>query len=211
MILTGPYQPLYAPWAGPEFQAQYEPIRPFTCVSADRCYVIDRLLRHVLLVTGEIWECGVWKGGTAKLISNVLKATYNSQTLRLFDTFAGMPETGEKDNFHKGGDFADTSLEAVQALVGDAQYHAGRIPETFAEVPSATWISFAHIDVDIYQSVTDCLSFIWPRLYRGGAIVIDDYGFDTCVGARRATDEFFDKTIAYPICLPTGQAIVYKI
>jgi O-methyltransferase len=56
----------------------------------------------------------------------------------------------------------------------------------------------------------DALEFIWPRLVSGGFIVFDDYGFPTCPGAREAVDEFFDAKDSIPLCLPTGQAIVFK-
>jgi O-methyltransferase len=56
----------------------------------------------------------------------------------------------------------------------------------------------------------DCLNFIWPRLSQGGFIVFDDYGFPTCPGARAAVDEFFHAKDFRPLCLPTGQALVFK-
>lgn len=42
-------------------------------------------------VPGAIAELGVYKGGTAKLLSHVLADT--GKTLHLFDTFSGMPKT----------------------------------------------------------------------------------------------------------------------
>jgi O-methyltransferase len=41
-------------------------------------------------------------------------------------------------------------------------------------------------------------------------MVFDDYGFPTCPGARVAVDEYFRETAAYPLVLPTGQAVVFK-
>jgi len=40
--------------------------------------------------------------------------------------------------------------------------------------------------------------------------VIDDYGFPSCPGAVAAVDEFFAHTRSVPICLQTGQAIIFK-
>jgi O-methyltransferase len=85
----------------------------------------------------------------------------------------------------------------------------GFIPDTFCGLEQAQ-IAFAHIDVDIYKSIADCLNFIWPRLSVGGFMVFDDYGFPSCPGARASVDQFFvDKTCA-PLCLQTGQALVFK-
>jgi len=71
-------------------------------------------------------------------------------------------------------------------------------------------IAMAHIDLDLYQSISDALAFIWPRLSNGGFIVFDDYGHPTCPGARAAVDGFYAQGPAVPLCLPTGQAIVFK-
>ena len=85
----------------------------------------------------------------------------------------------------------------------------GFIPDTFAGLNSEK-IAFVHIDLDVYKSILDSLQFIWPRLSLGGIIVFDDYGFATCPGARVAVDEFFYTKKCHPLCLSTGQALVFK-
>ena len=44
----------------------------------------------------------------------------------------------------------------------------------------------------------------------GGFILCDDYGFPSCPGARSAVDRFFAGKTAIPLCLPTGQALIFK-
>jgi O-methyltransferase len=132
--------------------------------------------------------------------------------LFLFDTFKGMPETSPTKDHHKQGDFSNTSLEAVRKAVGHedfVQYREGFIPETFQGLENSE-IALAHVDVDIYRSVMDCCTFIFPRLSPGGFIVFDDYGVPSCPGAREAVDEFFDRRSVQPIVLPTGQALVFN-
>jgi hypothetical protein len=69
--------------------------------------------------------------------------------------------------------------------------------------------SFVHLDVDLYQPTHDSLAFFYPRMVTGGIIVCDDYGFDSCPGAKKALDDFFrDKEEI--INVPTGQAFVIK-
>jgi len=72
-------------------------------------------------------------------------------------------------------------------------------------------VSFAHIDLDLYQGVFDTLAFVYPRMPAGGVIVFDDYGFASCPGARRAVEEFFDDKPEKPLALHTGQAVVHKL
>ncbi len=207
------YRPLYSPWFGKsEFRRYWDLAAPRTLVSVDRCYVLYTLLVQAINVPGDIWECGVYKGGTAAMIAATLKDKSPHKMLYLFDTFAGMPETNAEKDKHKKGDFSDTSVEAVARYVGSGELcviRKGPIPETFVGLESAT-LSLVHIDLDIYQSILDCLSFVWPRLEIGGFIVLDDYGFPTCPGARAAVDEFFASERCVPLCLQTGQALVFK-
>lgn len=203
------YQPLYCPWRSPAFVTEFKKISPYTLVSEDRCSVLASLAKQALQLDGEIWECGVYKGGTAMLLAECLSGV--SRTLRLFDTFEGMPETDPEQDLHKAGDFSDTSLDAVQSRVrGDfVRFHKGLIPATFTGLESSR-IAFAHVDVDIHSAILACCEFIFPRLGVGGFMVFDDYGFPSCPGARRAVDEFFEGRTAIPLVLPTGQALVFK-
>jgi O-methyltransferase len=131
------YLPHYSPWRSTAFASQYARISPYTLVSEDRSYVLALLAAQSLHLDGEVWECGVYKGGTAMLLAEQLSST--PKLLRLFDTFEGMPETDAAMDLHKAGDFSDTSLEAVQSRVrGDfVHFHKGLIPQTFSGLESA--------------------------------------------------------------------------
>jgi O-methyltransferase len=204
------YRPLFSPWLAPSFGRYYELAARRSLVSRDRCWVLYCLGRQALGVSGGFWECGVYKGGTASMFAAMLREQGSTKKLHLFDTFEGMPETDATKDLHVKGDFSDTSLEEVRAHVDAndlAIFHPGLIPDTFAGL-EAERIAFAHVDVDIYKSIIDCLEFIWPRLSPGGVVVFDDYGFPTCPGARQAVDGFFITKPEVPLCLPTGQAIV---
>jgi len=96
------------------------------------------------------------------------------RTLRLFDTFTGRPDKTAHDTGCSDSLFAETSLADVQALVPQAVYHVGVIPETFAGLEDAR-IAFAYVDLDLYQGTLDAVAFILPRLVPGGVMVVDDY------------------------------------
>ena len=209
------YKPYFSPWLGyGEFKPFVQAAEKYTLVTADRCYVLYTLGKQALALGGEFWECGVYKGGTAILLAKVI-AEYGASSgtkLHLFDTFEGMPDVNAQKDWHKSGDFKDTSEEAVSSRVGHPEHvvtHKGFIPDTFKGLENSK-ISFAHIDVDIYQSILDSLNFIYPRLMPGGFIIFDDYGFPTCPGARQAVDEFFAHKPEQPLAMPSGQAIVFK-
>jgi O-methyltransferase len=167
------------------------------------------LANKALETTGVFYECGVYKGGSALLLAHILE---RKRILRLFDTFEGMPEVNEKYDLHKKGDFKDTNLGLVVQLFrefgSDVVFYKGLIPTTFPNTNEE--IAFAHVDVDIYQSVLDCCEYITPRLSEKGIIVFDDYGFSSCPGAKKAVDEYYEDREEWLYILNTKQAVISK-
>jgi O-methyltransferase len=156
-------------------------------------------------------EAGVFQGGTAKMLR--ILAEQKGKTLHLFDSFEGMEVADSERDRHIAGDFADTSIEAVQKVVGATghiHFHKGWIPRTFEGLEDRKFC-FAHIDLDLYQGVLDTLEFVYSRMPAGGVIVSDDYGFASCPGARRAVDEFFADKPEKPLALLTGQGVIHKL
>jgi hypothetical protein len=208
------YQPLYSPWLGDrDFERAFAATAGRTLVSRDRCFVLWRTLQQALALDGDVLECGVFRGGTALLEATTIRDAVGERPLHLVDSFAGMPgTTGGIDRFHEG-DFGATSADDVRralALFPFARVHQGYIPQILEEIDVGP-LAWTYIDVDIYAAVRDCLAFAYPRLQPGGTIVLDDYGFPSCPGVRRAMDEFFAGRPEMPLCLPTGQALVTKL
>jgi len=212
------YEPVFSPWKGyGDFANYYALAEPSSLVSPDRCYILLTLAKQASRISGTWMECGVYRGGTAAMLSKLIQDLDLDCTLHLFDTFEGMPETNPELDLHQAGDFEGTSLEDVKNRIYSAwgkndervQFHQGFIPDTFKDL-SVDRIAFAHVDVDIYKSVLDSCEFIYPRLATGGFLIFDDYGFPTCPGARKAVDHLFHEKPEFPLVLPTGQALVIK-
>ncbi len=207
------YRPLFQPWLSEQWSAKLHTGDPTSCVSADRKYVLCQLLEQsVLTLAGDVAECGVYQGGTAKIFAERLHELGVAKQLHLFDTFEGMPETDPRYDLIQRGDFSNTSLEAVRAYVGpydNVEYHPGLVPATLAAVSGRTFC-FAHIDLDIYHPIAAATEFFYARLATGGIMLYDDYGFPSCPGARKAVDEFFADKPERPVVLGTGQCLVIK-
>ena len=139
-------------------------------------------------IPGVMAEIGVYKGQTAKLMNLV----FPDKSLHLYDTFEGIVESNPSVDFHKNGDFNDTSLESVKNLVGDfnVMYHVGMFPDTFNELSEE--FSFVHSDTDTYFGTKATLDYIIPRLSVGGKLIFDDYQWDSCPGVKKALDEFME-------------------
>lgn len=188
--------PLLKPWLIPsELTSLYSIVASTTLVDVQGVYSLHRLTKQCLHIPGEFWECGVFRGGTAELTALMMENQdeVTPKTLRLFDTFEGMPKTSEEHDLHKEGDFSNTSWSFIQYIFASHPFthlHKGFIPDTFKGLEESK-IAFMHCDLDIYQSILDCLAFCYPRMSRGGVMLFDDYGTPTCPGARKAIDEFF--------------------
>lgn len=148
-------------------------------------HVLEDLVEHAKHApAGAFAEFGVFQGGSAYFL-NIL-AKKQGRELYLFDTFAGMPVSGPLDQ-HPVGDFADTSLEAVRALIPDAHFVVGTFPESAAglELPP---LAFVHVDADQYESLKAAIDYFPPRMVPGGVMIFDDY---LCLeGATKAIEEW---------------------
>jgi O-methyltransferase len=195
-----------------EFLADYQRFDRQNYRSLDRKFALRELLKLALRRHGDLAECGVFRGATAFLMGKAIRQAGGNRTLHLFDSFAGLSQPQAADgSYWQPGSLA-CSLADVQAALQDfadlIAYHPGWIPTRFQDVVDRRFCC-VHIDVDLYQPTRDALVFFHPRMVTGGVIVCDDYGFDTCPGARRAMDEFFASRTELVIHLPTGQGIVF--
>lgn len=209
----GAYQPRFRPWLMPEWQSRFAPTRGLTLVSDDRLYVLAMLLEQALeFCPGDVAECGVYRGGTARLLFDTMRAARTARRLFLCDTFLGMPDANPAADIHRAGDFGDTSEAHVRARFAGAdnvELVHGIIPDSLAPLADRRFC-FVHIDLDLYASVLGAVHFFYDRVLPGGSIVFDDYGFSSTPGARRAVDEFFAERREMPLALASGQCIVLK-
>ena len=102
------------------FNNIYNSISKFTVASKKRCYILYEFLNHIKILPGDIAEVGVYKGGTAYLINEVLSKT--EKHIFLFDTFSGSPKADrEKDPYYfkNNGKFSDTSFDSVKKIFSE--------------------------------------------------------------------------------------------
>lgn len=161
-------------------------------------------------------EVGTYKGGSAKFIAETLRRAGRAPTFYVCDTFTGHARVDqERDSVHRTATkFLDTSAEDVAAYLAgcnNVQIIAGDIIETSARLAHEHAYGFVHVDVDVYPATDFCLRFFAPRLATGALLIVDDYGFLTCPGAKKAVDDFVAENHAYRLLhLLTGQALVYR-
>ena len=178
--------------------------------SLDRKYTLREMLKLVAHLDGDIVECGAYKGFSAHMMCRALQGS--EAQVHLFDSFEGLSEPDVLDgDYWQEGSLKVSEAQLHETLAGFDNYrvYRGWIPERFNEVAERTF-RFVHIDVDLYRPTLDSLSFFYPRLQATGIILLDDYGFASCPGAKKAADELFAGKPEQIAMLPTGQAFIIK-
>jgi O-methyltransferase len=162
----------------------FRSVQPFSLIDRDRFLSIYRLLQQTRHLEGDIAEVGVYKGGTSAGMALIAP----EKTLHLFESFEGFREPKFEEP-HGKGEFADTSVDEVQALFGPLQQmyiHKGWFPETVTPEVEGLQFSFVHVDGAFYETTRDAISFFFPRLSEGGVMVFDDWEWVACPGVKRA-------------------------
>lgn len=178
--------------------------------SADRKYLLRSILQLVDGLSGDTAECGVWTGASSWFICE--QFAKSGRTHHCFDSFEGLsaPSTSRDGTYWQAGDLATSEKSARTTLAGyNVNFYRGWIPEHFAEIADRHF-AFVHIDVDLYQPTSDSIRFFYPRTVPGGILLLDDYGFTTCPGARQAIDDFMAVQPEPVVHLPTGQGLIIK-
>jgi hypothetical protein len=144
---------------------------------------------------GDVAELGVYKGNTAFLLADLARRV--GRTAYLFDTFTSLPDRdfiGIDSSYldHKN-DFMDTSIEAVRSLVGspNVEFIAGYFPDSITNASAKTRYALVHLDCDLYAPTYAGLEFFYPKLVRGGFLIIHDYMSLYWDGVEKAIDDFF--------------------
>jgi len=174
--------------------------------------VCDQILKEK--ITGDYVELGVYKGNTAALLTDLARRTGScAYLLDTFDGFASDDLVGIDSNIKM--EFTDTSLNAVQELVGveNVKFVRGYFPATAGQIPMEARFALVHLDCDLYKPFLAALEFFYPRLMPGGFLIMHDYGSLFWDGVEKAIDDFFaDKPeTVVPIPDKSGTAVVRKV
>jgi len=180
-------------------------VEPYTMTSTERIHALVHAVRHIVRnrIAGDLVECGVWKGGSVMAMAlALLQLGERDRSLYLFDTFSGMTAPSDVDVDYQGQQAhvildavrCEASQQEVEKAVFSTGYDRekirfvpGRVEETIPlNAPDS--IALLRLDTDWYESTQHELRHLFPRLARGGVIIIDDYGHWR--GARQAVDEY---------------------
>jgi O-methyltransferase len=188
--------------------ALFRGVAPFTMTSVERVSALHESIKYIVRhnIPGSFVECGVWKGGSMMAAARTLMRLGTERDLYLFDTFQGMPPPTSFDaDLH--GIPADILLKTNPLTTAIAPFEEvsrnmfstgydrihikfvrGKVEDTIPDQAPGE-IAFLRLDTDWYESTKHELVHLFPRLAKGGILIIDDYGH--FIGAKKAVDEYF--------------------
>ena len=161
-------------------------------------------------------ECGVNTGAYAKAVIEYINFNALNKTFFLLDTYEGLVATQITDAEKQAGvanylsAYSNVYEQVIDTFKNDrVKIIKGMVPDTLPEI-SAQKIAYLSIDMNVWKPELDAMEYLWDRIVPGGILIHDDYGFPQHIHQKQGVDEFAKRKNARLLCLPTGQAILFK-
>ena len=185
----------------------------------DRLLFYQRIFNDIEMVSGDIVECGVWRGESMSAFAILTQADEIERHIWGFDSFEGLPEPTIEDResssfeaekgWYSGPNQKDVMLRLQAAGIDDVTRTRGvtlvkgwfedTLPDYQGE------IGLLHLDADLYDSTKCALEFLWPKVSVGGVVVLDEYHVpENWAGEKKAVDEYFASSFS------DGSAILHE-
>jgi O-methyltransferase len=178
------------------------PSRGLTMVGIKRLDQLQECAETVLRrgVPGDFIEAGAWKGGATIFLRGILKA-YNvtDRTVWVSDSFEGLPPPDGKYPADAGSQWhldrkMQVTLQAVQdnfrryGLLDDqVKFLKGWFKDTLPTAPIQQ-LAVLRVDGDMYQSTMEALTALYPKVAKGGCVILDDHF--AVPTAKQAADDY---------------------
>lgn len=169
------------------------------------------LFRLAEQIPGDMIECGVFKGASFSRFAMFRELSRNTLKKKIigFDTFGKFPNTSFKNdnmsrkNFIKmaGEDSISKNqlvnvlknkgiMKKIELIKGDITKTVPRYVKSHPKLK----ISLLNLDTDIYEPAVTILDYLYPKISKGGILILDDY--NVFPGETKAVNDYFkDKKI----------------
>lgn len=174
---------------------------------------LEALCRALEKVPGAAAEFGVYRGGFAACINALLP----QRPLYLFDSFEGFVPEEARD---QGAGLVEAHRNTCKGLVLSRMPHPDRVflrmgffPDTARGLEDERF-ALVSLDADLEESSLQGLRWFWPRLNRGGYLLLHDWDNPRLPGVKRALERFEEelgaRLCAVPLCDLCGTLVLTK-
>jgi len=157
-------------------------------------------------VPGKIIECGVFKGASLVRFA-IFQKLFGAQLPKKiigFDTFGKFPKTQflkdrapRKKFIDAAGEYSISKKQLMKVLKHKGldtfvELIEGDVTKTiplYIDSHPELKISLLNLDVDVYEPSVTILKYFYPKITKGGVLILDDY--EKFPGETRAVDEYF--------------------
>ena len=175
-----------------------------------RLATLELLCRRLAEVPGAAAELGVYRGFFARCINQLLP----ERKLYLFDSFEGFAENAcAADSFQAA--HRNTAIEKVLAILPYPEkviVKPGFFPESLGGLEER--FCLVSLDVDFYRTTLEGLRYFWPRIEKGGYLLLHDWGSPKLPGVAKALRDYEAelacKILAMPLCDVGGTLVLCK-
>ena len=180
-----------------------------------RAHVACWAATHAALLDGDFVECGVYRGGLARIIVNYISFQRLSKTFYLLDTFEGLVEkyiSDEEKALGKRAGIYEECYDATRATFANfanVRLVRGPVPDTLPLV-DAKRVAYLSLDMNCAPPEIAAAEYFWDKLVPGGIILLDDYGWPGYETQKRAFNKFAAERSTSVLSLPTGQGLILK-
>lgn len=180
-----------------------------------RVHIVLYYARYASALEGDFVECGVNKGGLSRAIVEDIDFNETGKIFYLFDTFQGFDSSvlseAEKLKYAGLTHYEDTydHVKNIFKNFPAVKIIKGTVPKTLSEV-TIDKVSFVSIDMNCVLPEKEALDFFWPRLVKGGVIVLDDFAYQSFEEQNSAHKKWAKERGVSILFLPTGQGIIMK-
>ena len=175
-----------------------------------RLATLELLCRRLAEVPGAAAELGVYRGFFARCINQLLP----ERKLYLFDSFEGFGEEAQASESFQAA-HRNTAIEKVLAIMPYPEkviVKPGFFPDSLEGLEEP--FCLVSLDVDFYQTTLDGLRYFWPRLEKGGYLLLHDWGSPKLRGVRKALAAFErdlgQRILSVPLCDVGGTNVLCK-
>jgi O-methyltransferase len=165
---------------------------------------------------GDFVECGVNRGGFARMVFDYTPISKSSQKFYLLDTYCGLSADSLSDSEIRSGvadayEYSECYEDVLQTFspFSNAVIVRGRVPDTLSEVKSKR-IAFLSIDMNCVEPEIAAANYFWECLLPGAIMLLDDYGHPRHYEQKLAFDQFARDKGVKILSLPTQQAVIQK-